>query len=216
MRRRRRSPQSKNKFPKYLRHGARGGELDLSFPIAFYDNYDFDTHYYTKKKRRDSKCICFELFFLSFSCGNVARSTALDFATCSYKNMATVVLLSYRDSSSNTWLPRKKNAEKTSLPPTISKIRYRCRPIIVGLLVPQLNRPVQTPRTRTRLNFKFPTPTDHFPPKKIVMKNNNSNLISNLPPSQGHTLFQTHDNREHLAMMEKILDAPVPESMVKR
>ncbi len=53
-----------------------------------------------------------------------------------------------------------------------------------------------------------------FPQKNCDEKN--SNLNSNLPPSQGHTLFQTHDNREHLAMMEKILDAPVPESMVKR
>lgn len=33
---------------------------------------------------------------------------------------------------------------------------------------------------------------------------------------QGHTLFQTHDNKEHLAMMEKILDRPVPQHMVKR
>jgi len=31
----------------------------------------------------------------------------------------------------------------------------------------------------------------------------------------GFTLFQTHDNREHLAMMEKIL-GPIPQSMVRR
>jgi len=31
----------------------------------------------------------------------------------------------------------------------------------------------------------------------------------------GFTLFQTHDNREHLAMMEKIL-GPLPQSMVRR
>ncbi len=166
MRRRRRSPQSKNKFPKYLRHGARGGELDLSFPIAFYDNYDFDTHYYTKKKTEGQQVHLFRIifsFFFVWQCRPVDSSRFRD----TYKNMAPVVLLSYRDRSSNTWLPRKKNAEKTSLPPTLSKIRYRCRPITVGLLVPQLNRPVQTPRTRTRLNVKFPTPTDHFPPKKL-------------------------------------------------
>ena len=34
--------------------------------------------------------------------------------------------------------------------------------------------------------------------------------------SQGHTLFQTHDNREHLAMMEKILAEPVPMHMVRK
>ena len=30
----------------------------------------------------------------------------------------------------------------------------------------------------------------------------------------GFTLFQTHDNREHLAMMEKIL-GPIPERYIK-
>eukprot|EP00095_Tigriopus_kingsejongensis_P012728 maker-scaffold43_size480169-snap-gene-2.23 protein:Tk12728 transcript:maker-scaffold43_size480169-snap-gene-2.23-mRNA-1 annotation:"serine threonine-protein kinase doa" len=33
---------------------------------------------------------------------------------------------------------------------------------------------------------------------------------------QGHTLFQTHDNREHLAMMAKILDRAIPHHMAKR
>jgi hypothetical protein len=33
---------------------------------------------------------------------------------------------------------------------------------------------------------------------------------------QGHTLFQTHDNREHLAMMEKILARSVPTAMTRR
>merc|ERR1711962_431947 len=31
----------------------------------------------------------------------------------------------------------------------------------------------------------------------------------------GFTLFQTHDNREHLAMMEKIL-GPIPERIIRR
>jgi len=33
---------------------------------------------------------------------------------------------------------------------------------------------------------------------------------------QGHTLFQTHDNREHLAMMGKILGQPMAYSMVRK
>ena len=33
---------------------------------------------------------------------------------------------------------------------------------------------------------------------------------------QGHTLFQTHDNREHLAMMAKILSQPMPHHMVRK
>ena len=33
---------------------------------------------------------------------------------------------------------------------------------------------------------------------------------------QGHTLFQTHDNLEHLAMMEKILSRSVPTHMARR
>ena len=33
---------------------------------------------------------------------------------------------------------------------------------------------------------------------------------------QGHTLFQTHDNREHLAMMTKILGQPMPHHMVRK
>jgi CDC-like kinase len=33
---------------------------------------------------------------------------------------------------------------------------------------------------------------------------------------QGHTLFQTHDNREHLAMMGKILGQPMAHSMVRK
>ena len=33
---------------------------------------------------------------------------------------------------------------------------------------------------------------------------------------QGHTLFQTHDNREHLAMMERILGQPMPYHMVRK
>jgi hypothetical protein len=33
---------------------------------------------------------------------------------------------------------------------------------------------------------------------------------------QGHTLFQTHDNREHLAMMEKILGKPMPQHLVQK
>merc|ERR1739848_905081 len=32
---------------------------------------------------------------------------------------------------------------------------------------------------------------------------------------QGHTLFQTHDNREHLAMMAKILGQPMTHNMVR-
>ena len=33
---------------------------------------------------------------------------------------------------------------------------------------------------------------------------------------QGHTLFQTHDNREHLAMMDRILGQPMPYHMVRK
>ena len=33
---------------------------------------------------------------------------------------------------------------------------------------------------------------------------------------QGHTLFQTHDNREHIAMMERILGKPMPYHMVRK
>jgi len=33
---------------------------------------------------------------------------------------------------------------------------------------------------------------------------------------QGHTLFQTHDNREHLAMMAKILGQPMTHNMVRK
>ena len=32
----------------------------------------------------------------------------------------------------------------------------------------------------------------------------------------GFTLFQTHDNREHLAMMERILGQPMPYHMVRK
>ena len=32
----------------------------------------------------------------------------------------------------------------------------------------------------------------------------------------GFTLFQTHDNREHLAMMEKILARPIPDHLARR
>ena len=33
---------------------------------------------------------------------------------------------------------------------------------------------------------------------------------------QGHTLFQTHDNREHLAMMEAILGQSAPLHMIRK
>ena len=33
---------------------------------------------------------------------------------------------------------------------------------------------------------------------------------------QGHTLFQTHDNREHLAMMEAILGQSAPVHMIRK
>ncbi len=33
---------------------------------------------------------------------------------------------------------------------------------------------------------------------------------------QGHTLFQTHDNREHLAMMAKILGQEMPQHLARR
>ena len=35
-------------------------------------------------------------------------------------------------------------------------------------------------------------------------------------PLQGHTLFQTHDNREHLAMMEAILGQAAPVHMIRK
>ena len=46
------------------------------------------------------------------------------------------------------------------------------------------------------------------------MKKNNNNCQFFL--LQGHTLFQTHDNREHLAMMERILGQPMPYHMVRK
>jgi hypothetical protein len=39
--------------------------------------------------------------------------------------------------------------------------------------------------------------------------------VSVLAGMQGDALFQTHENLEHLAMMERVL-GPIPQSMIKR